>query len=105
MYRHIFDRSNLDEVVAYNPKTKSKTTRREDLERSPWGGRADIVLFNGTRSRAEYALYVTETGFAGDLWILDMLSDEEYTNVQLIAETMRRNAREFPPAKALLMGY
>jgi hypothetical protein len=105
VYRHIFDRSNLDEVVAIGKgpdgKMSDRITRRADLEKRGHG-RSDIVLFNGTRSGREYALYVTATGFAGDLAILDLLTDQEYNEVLGIAQRMRYNATIFPPASKLL---
>ena len=96
-YTHIIDRSDLDEVLCYDPVRKVSYTRREELERRDWH-RSDIVLVNGTRSGREYALYVSETGFSGDLWILDMLTDEQYAEVNEIAGRMRHNARNFAPA-------
>jgi hypothetical protein len=101
MYKHIFDRSNLDQNVAFNPKTKVHKTRRDELKEAMMP-RADVVLLNGTRSGKEYALYVTKGGYKGDTWILDVLTDEEYDQVEEIAERMRRNADEFPPAWKLL---
>src|SRR5688572_21981459 len=103
MYRHIIDRSNLDEVVAYNPKTKHSITRREDLE-SDLLPRSDIVLFNGTRSGKEYVLHVAEDGYSGDIFLLDFLTDEELKRVHHIATLMRYNAEVFPPARKLIAG-
>jgi len=101
MYRHIIDRSNLDEVVAIVSQKKRSITRRESLMENDIH-RGDIVLFNATRSGREYVLYVGENGFVGDEWLLDLLNDDEYDQVQRIAKKMRYNAREFPPAKKLI---
>jgi hypothetical protein len=101
VYQHINDRSNLDEVVAYNPVTKERITRRMMLERSNYM-RSDIVLFHGTRTGQQYCLYATESGFAGDLCILDMLSDEDFRKVNEIADKMRENVKVFEPARKLL---
>jgi hypothetical protein len=97
----IFDRSDLDEVLCYDPKTKTSYTRREELERRDYH-RADVVLANGTRSGAQYLLCVTATGFAGDLWLLDILNDEEFERLNAIAGRMRHNAMNFPPASKYL---
>jgi hypothetical protein len=110
MYRFINDRSNLDEVVSIYPKGSKdypeghKTTRREELMK---GGlpRADIVLFSGCRSEKQYCLYVTTEGFTGDMWILDVLTDEEYEQVQVIAGKMRQNALEYLPAGKLIVSH
>lgn len=100
MWIHINDRSALDAIVAKSP---SRTvTLREELERGQFCPRCDVVLVNGTRSGHEYALYVTETGFAGNLSILDWLSDEQHLEVMRIATQMRVNAKEFAPAAKLL---
>ncbi len=120
MYKHIFDRSNLDEVIGVaraekdRGKFTTKVTRREDLAVTGMP-RADIVLLNGTRSGKEYALYASGEdpatsdhhpkripGFKGDTWILDILSDEEFAQVQGIAQRMRQNAKDYPPAWKLL---
>ena len=100
-YLHIFDRSDLDAVLCYDPKTQTSYTRREELERRDYH-RNDIVLINGTRSGAQYSLEVTATGFAGDRWILDILSPEQYDEVNAIAGRMRHNAMNFPPAAKYL---
>lgn len=92
MYRHINDRSNLDEVVCIK-RDGTRVTLREDLATN-MHRRTDIVLFNGTRSGHEYTLHVTADGFAGDLWILDMLTDQEWQEVAGIAHRMRTNALE-----------
>jgi hypothetical protein len=110
---HIFinDRSDLDKVVAVIPKghpdnptgATATRTRREQLERYPRGfPRQDVVLVSGTRSGKQYALYVTMTGFAGDLWILDILSPEQHSEVEDIAYRMRVNADQFEPAMKLI---
>lgn len=99
MYRHIFDRSNLDEVIAYGPN--GPITRRKDLQ-TGMIPRTDIVLLNGTRSGDEYSLHVRMEGFAGDVWILNILTDDEYDRVQKIADRMRKNALVFSPAWKLL---
>lgn len=100
---HIFDRSNLDEIVMYNPKERRNVSRREDLTSHQYH-RSDVVLLNCTRSGREYSLHVTETGFAGDLWILDILTDVDHEEVTRIARRMRQNALEYPPASRLLAG-
>ncbi len=103
MYKHIIDRGNLDDIVAYQPKTKRNITRREDLEEHPVGHpRADIVLINGTRNDKQYCLYVTHTGYTGDLFILDFLTDKEFEQVEDIARRMRQNAIDFEPAERLI---
>ena len=102
MYHHIIDRSDLDEVVAIKPGPDGyKLTRRQSLEREGMP-RTDIVLVNGTRSGKQYCLFVRPEGFAGDLWILDVLTDEEHDEVQAIAKRVRQNALDFSPAYKLL---
>lgn len=108
MFKFITDRSNLDEVISIGKdestgKYTVKTTRRQYLERGAFL-RNDVVLVNGERSGLQYTLYVTETGYSGDMFLLDILTDEEYVQLQLIAERMRQNARTFPPAKRMLVG-
>lgn len=100
MYTHINDRSNLDGVVAR--RISGPITRREDLAESH-GHRTDVVLINGTRSGSEYSLSVGWQGFKGDLWILDILTHEQYEQVQAIAKQMRLNAAHYPPAWKLLL--
>lgn len=102
MNLHINDRSDLDEVVAVTTKDGRKITRRMDLV--AWTGchRTDIVLINGTRTGLEHYLSVTKDGFAGQLWILDILTDTQYEEVMRIAAKMRQNAIDFPPAGKLL---
>jgi hypothetical protein len=100
MYLHIIDRSDLSEMVG-------DQTRLESLKDFPIQ-RTDIVLINGTVSRREYSLHVTseldiDNGFAGDLWILDILTDRDYAKVQAIAHRMRANAKKYPEADALLV--
>lgn len=102
MYRHINDRSRLDEVVCIK-RDGTKVTLREDLA-SDMHRRTDIVLFNGTRSGREYTLHVTADGFAGDLWMLDMLTDSEMVEVVGIAQRMRANAIETTFGYKLLVG-
>jgi hypothetical protein len=113
MYLHIFDRSNLDEVVAIKPGNPSQNvTRRMDLERGVarggWYGRRDVVLMNGTNSGREYVLEVAEDpevngcGFVGDLFLLDVISEIELGLLRGYADRMRQNARDFAPAKYLL---
>lgn len=112
MYKFINDRSNLDDVVCIIPSTHPdnhtgntiQLTRREDLKREASWPRTDIVLISGTRSEKQYILDVTANGFSGDLWILDILTEEEYDRVQDIATRMRTNARSFEPAGKLLVG-
>ena len=101
MLIHIFDRSNLDEVVAIKPGG-IKVTRREDLETSSFMTRIDIVLINCTRNNKQYILNVAPVGFTGDLWILEMLSDEQHAEVQNIAMRMRANVAGFESARKLL---
>lgn len=104
MYTFINDRSDLDAIIAINPKApegERQITRRQEL----LDGRHlrnDVVLLSGTRTERQYALYVTPTGYEGDVWILDVLSDAQYAEVEGIAERMRKNALEFPPASTLL---
>ena len=93
----IFDRSDLDEVLCYDPKTKTSYTRREELERRDYH-RADIVLVNGTSSGKQYVLLVKARGFGGDTWLLDMLTPDQQDEVVGIAQRMRENAMNFPPA-------
>jgi hypothetical protein len=101
----IIDRSDLDEIVSYNPDTKRRMTRLEDLQETPSRyHRRDIVLINCTRYDKQYILEVTKTGFSGDLWILDILSDREHDEVISIANRMRRNASKHPVAAALITG-
>lgn len=108
MFRHIIDRSDLNQTVSVRPAAPGRvaktTTLREELETREFH-RADIVLFNGTRSGKEYCIYVTPTGFMGDMWILDVLSNEEYLQVQEIAAQMRQNVQDCPPAGKLLRGW
>jgi len=109
---HIFDRSNLDENVAWS-KEKGNITRRDCLEAYDTH-RRDIVLVNTdapctcthcgdlhTRNVQTF-LEVTPKGFAGMVEILDTLSPEQYFQVQGIAERMRVNAISYPPAAKLL---
>lgn len=102
---HIIDRSNLDEIVAIRPadgeNPREEFTRAQQLARHSYH-RADVVLVNCTRTGAEYTLYVTKNGYSGDMWILDILTDEEYEELERIAHKMRRNAIEYPPAAKLL---
>lgn len=100
MYLHVFDRSNLDEVVAKGPDGK-QTTRLQDLEGSGHP-RSDVVLMNGTNSGREYTLHVTMTGFSGDTFLLDVISAKQYTELQAFAGCMRRNAELHPAAKKLI---
>ena len=109
MNTFINDRSNLDEVVALIPdadgKHTIKLTRLQDLQRHNASPRRDIVLINCTRTDNQYCLEVTSTGFSGDTWILDILSDAEYIAVQRIAKHMRNNARNYPEAAKLMADY
>ena len=100
---HIIDRSDLDEVVAirFDGDKRIEVTRRESLIEATMP-RADIVLINCTRNNREYVLYARKEGFAGDLWILDILTDEQHEQVQAIAARMRKNAEEFAPAWKLI---
>jgi hypothetical protein len=108
----INDRSDLNEVVAVIPSTHptnatglpQRVTRRMDLDRD-WHGRRDVVFINGTRSKREYFLEVTPTGFIGDLWVLDVLTEEQHTKLMLIALKMRENAAAWKPAEQLLNHY
>lgn len=100
MYLHIIDRSDLDEIVQVG--SKGRVSRLELLRDFPIV-RTDIVLINGTVSKREYSLHVTDTGFAGDLWILDVLSDQQFCKVQAIAHKMRTNVKTHPEAEALLV--
>lgn len=104
MYIHINDRSKLDRIVCYDPTSDKSFTLLEDLERhNSTIIRTDIVLINDTRSHYEYSLHVTRMGFAGDTWILDILSDRDYQYVQNIANAMRANAKAVPAARKLLV--
>lgn len=100
MYLHIIDRSDLDQVVSVGPK--GTQTRLESLREFPIQ-RTDIVLINGTASGREYSLHVSPDGFAGDLWILDILDDKQFTKVHAIAHRMRANVKVHPEAEALLV--
>jgi hypothetical protein len=103
MLTHINDRSNLDEIVAITANNK-QIIRRESLESTSFP-RTDVVLINMTRNNKEYTLHVSQTGFAGDVWILDILTDYEYDTVIKIGNRMRTNAIEFPPAMKLIWGF
>jgi hypothetical protein len=103
MIIHIFDRSDLNEIIALKPLPNGgclKITRHEDLkEGCP---RNDVVLVNCTRNNKQYCVYVTPTGYSGDLFVLEFLSDEQYNNLEGIAERMRANALNYEPAKKLI---
>lgn len=101
MYLHIFDRSNLDEITAIFSDGK-KQTRLEMLRTEPFITRTDIVLMNGTNSGKEYCLYVTPTGYSGDEFLLDVLSEGQFNQVAGIAERMRMNALTYPECQKLL---
>jgi hypothetical protein len=101
MLIHINDRSDLEQQVSYNPKNRQFRTLRQELEASSYH-RNDIVLVNCTRTGRQYTLHVTGTGYAGDLFVLDFLNDEQHAQVEGIAARMRQNAVDFPPAVALL---
>lgn len=102
MYTHIIDRSDLDEVVCIGT-SGTKYTRLADLRRFPAvHHRRDVVLLNATRSKREYILQVTPTWFSGDLWILDILTPEQYAEVLGIGERMRQNALDHPECRQLL---
>lgn len=110
----IFDRSNLDENVAYDPRTKTHITRREDLANTKTWPRRDIVLENveidctcpdcGTLHKRNRQLWleVTQDGFTGNLELLERLSPEQRHQVEEIAHRMRVNAIAFPPAAKLI---
>lgn len=102
MYLHVFDRSDLDETVCYDIRAQVHRTRRQQLELRAFH-RNDIVLMNDTNSGREYALYVTPSGYHGDMFLLDILSKEELLRVEVIARKMRQNAFDFPPARRLLV--
>jgi len=108
-YLHVFDRSKLDEVSCVYPKGHPKfpegrsVTMREDLTENQYMfRRRDVILMNGTRSGREYIVEVTPTGFAGAVWLLDVISDADYNRLLAFAEKMRQNAKDFPPSAALL---
>ena len=107
----IFDRSDLDEVVCIIPvghkdnatATAIQVTRREDLERQRFIFRRDVVLWTG-RSGRQYELSVNRNGqLVGDTFLLELLSDAQYCEVQGIAARMALNARDFEPAGKLLV--
>lgn len=104
MYLHLFDRSDLDEVVAIDPRvTPARViTRRQDLAESKYYHRSDVVLMNCTNTGREYLLYVTADGFSGDLFLLDVLSADQYAELMIFAAKMRSNALEYAPATKLL---
>ena len=62
------------------------------------------MLINGTNSGREYTLHVTEDGFSGPVWILDMLSAAQLDDLKGIACRMRENARQYPACQRLLSG-
>lgn len=106
----IIDRSNLDERIAYKPSTKEEITRRQELE-TGFCARADVLLAtqavncptcNHDTLTKQYLLYVTATGFCGDLELLDVITAEEREKLEGIAKRMRQNAIDFPPAAKLL---
>lgn len=108
----IHDRSNLDQIVYIIPVGHPRNTtdqaiqvtRREDLK-TVAAVRRDIVLINGTRNRTQYVLEVTKYGFIGALWILDILSDEQFAEVNRIADAMRTNALNYEPAQKLIANW
>jgi len=102
MYLHIFDRSDLDQRVSFDPATRKHRTLREELELRAFH-RNDVVLMNNTNSGRDYTLYVTPTGFYGDMFLRDVLSREQLRQVEDFARKMRRNAVDFPPARRLLI--
>ena len=78
MYLHIFDRSDTGSIehAAQHPNMCLRT---------------DVVLMNNTNSGLEHSLHVTRRGFTGDLWLLDVLSKEQYLEVVNIANRIRGN--------------
>lgn len=103
MNKHIIDRSNLDAVVSYNLSTKTRKTLRDELALDKMHLRADIVLINGLRTGNQYCVYVSDSGFQGDTFVLDFLTEDEFNKVNEIADRMRRNAIDYPPAQRLLV--
>jgi hypothetical protein len=102
MYTHIIDRSGLDDIVKIT-KDGRRVSRIEDLEERDFH-RTDIVLLNDTRSGKEYVIHIRKNGtFAGDMWILDVLTDHEYDEVLMIRERMIFNANNHEAAMKLLV--
>lgn len=64
--------------------------------------RTDIVLMNCTNSGKEYCLYVTPTGYSGDEFLLDVLSEGQFNMVCAIAAKMRWNALTYPECEKYL---
>jgi hypothetical protein len=101
----IIDRSNLNDIVCIVPAKDGlparSLTRLQDLQ-EPGYHRCDVMLYNGRTEQA--ALYVTKNGFCGDMWLLEVITDAEYAELQGIAQRMRQNAIAFSPAAKLIVG-
>jgi hypothetical protein len=96
MLVHINDRGNLDNIVCVT-KDGVRLTHLEYLRKHKGNVcRSDIVLINCTNSGSEYTLHVTMNGYAGDTWILDILSEDQFNKVCGIASKMRMNALTYP---------
>lgn len=106
----INDRSNLDEVVCIIPRghVDNKTdravsvTRREDLKRRPFIFRKDIVFVRTPRGGQFFLEACENGGVTGHLWLLEILTPEQYDEVFRIAHRMARNVDECPDALKLL---
>lgn len=107
---HIFDRSNLDEVIGW--QDGKNITRREDLAVS--FPRSDVAMINFERECSECGhhtklvqkcLYVANVGYCGDIEVLNHLSPEQRVELDGIAERMRQNAIDFPLASKYIHRY
>lgn len=107
----INDRSKLDDIVALVPTDAGpmeRLTRLQDLERqfARFGDRAfprkDVVLVNGRTK--QFTVDVGPDGFVGDVWLLEILSPEQFAEVMAIADRMRANASEHEVC-SLLINY
>lgn len=108
MYLHINDRSDLNEVVAIGrDETGKYTVKKTRLQELRNGGypRTDVVLMNATNSGREYTLHVSKDGFIGDLFLLDVISEEQHFKLMAIANRMRKNAEDFVAARKLVAGW
>jgi len=105
----IFDRSRLDETACIipvghkdNPGTEAIfQTYHEWLARTTVS-RTDIVFWTGRNGRQYFLEACADGGVTGDIFLLDLLTDDQVDEVFKIAGRMADNAARFDYCKQLV---
>lgn len=119
---HLFDRSNPNDIIAYNPTTKRNYSRIEDIREciakyGYFAGRTDIVLINVTEScncgsnccsGKKNTQYVIQANKNGQLVsehpdIATLLADDQLQQARTIANKMFESASKHPEMGNLLV--